>query len=322
MQLFLDSNVYLSFFKRSSDDLKKLEEITEYVNDGGLDLFIPENVVIEFYRNREKVIADELKHLTSQISNKFQLPRMADGNPLTPQIKDISVSRNKLIEDLSNELKEAASSNTLPADTVIKNLFNVGRNIPISDDILAKAKNRVELNNPPGKPGSIGDAINWECLLDSCGDYELHVVTRDSDFQSPLNDQSFHEFLLQEWRAKSNHPLYLHKHLGDFLRQHLPDYALNYDKLSEYWIGQLEVSTDIKLAVNACEHIEGRDLSYEQSQQIIDNPNVDLIYADVRIKRFYEYILHQYGVIERPEYHELADILYDTLNAILDYPNY
>lgn len=312
MQLFLDSNVYLSFFKRSSDDLQKLEAIAEYVNDGGLDLFIPDNVQIEFYKNREKVIADELKHLTSQISNKTQLPRMADGNPLTSQIHEISYSRNKLIEQLSNELKKAAESNVLPADIVIKDLFKAGRTIPTSDDILAKAKNRIELRKPPGKPGSLGDAINWECLLESCGDFELHVVTRDSDFQSSLNDTSFHEILLREWRARSNHPLYLHKQIGDFLRQHLPDYALNYDKLTEYWISQLETSIDVKLAIVACEHIEGRDLSYEQAQRIIDNPNVELIFADERIKKFYEFILHQYGVIERQEYHELADILYDT----------
>ena len=315
MQLFLDTNVYLSFFKRSSDDLQKLEAIAEHVIDGGIDLFIPDNVEIEFYRNREKVVADELKHLASQKSNKVQLPRMADTNALATQIVEVSTSRNELIEQLSNELRQAAETSTLPADRVIRTLFDAGRRLSTTDEILARAKARVDLRNPPGKPGNIGDAINWECLLEACGAVELHIVSQDSDFQSPLRGSEVHEFLLREWSARYNHPLHLHRYIGDFLRQHLPDYVLNYDNLTEYWILQLQGSADVESAAIACEHIEGRDLSYEQSQRIIALAfgDVGLFLTDDRIKRFFDYMLYNHGDYERAEYHELAEALYDSI---------
>lgn len=274
---------------------------------------MPENVELEFNRNREKVIAEELKHLCSQTSNKIQLPRMADASALVLQIREASSSRNALIKELSDELMQAAQTKTLAADAVINSLFQAGRGLRTTDEILAKARARVELRNPPGKPGSIGDAINWECLLESCGTVELHIVSQDADFESALRKSEMHEHLLREWHAQYNHPLHLHKHIGDFLRAHLPDYALNYDNLTEYWIGVLESSTDVEVAATACDHIEGRDLSYEQSQRIIAFASEQLVLflADKRIKRFFDYMLFNHGDYERMEYHELADMLYD-----------
>jgi hypothetical protein len=52
MQLFIDANVFLSFYRFSSDDLEQLEKLTVLVKTGRIRLWLPEHVVDEFYRNR------------------------------------------------------------------------------------------------------------------------------------------------------------------------------------------------------------------------------------------------------------------------------
>jgi hypothetical protein len=47
----------------------------------------------------------------------------------------------------------------------------------------------MQLGNPPGKPGSCGDAVNWEALLQGCPNGEdLELVSEDRDYASPLDD--------------------------------------------------------------------------------------------------------------------------------------
>ena len=58
MQIYLDTNVYLSFFHFSSDDLGELEKLVQLANDGKITLHLPEQVSQEFKRNRANKIAD------------------------------------------------------------------------------------------------------------------------------------------------------------------------------------------------------------------------------------------------------------------------
>ena len=62
---------------------------------------------------------------------------------------------------------------------------------------------RSRLGNPPGKNESVGDAVNWETLLSTVADgTALYLVSEDKDYRSPLSENVFNEFLLDEWQTK------------------------------------------------------------------------------------------------------------------------
>ena len=60
MNLFLDTNVYLGFYKLSGDDLEQLKKLVIAVRDQGTTLLLTEQTRDEFERNREKTAADSL----------------------------------------------------------------------------------------------------------------------------------------------------------------------------------------------------------------------------------------------------------------------
>lgn len=66
MNLFIDTNIYLTFFHFSSDDLEELKKLIVVIKEGQINLILPDQVIDEFKRNREVKIADALKDLKSK----------------------------------------------------------------------------------------------------------------------------------------------------------------------------------------------------------------------------------------------------------------
>jgi len=88
----------------------------------------------------------------------------------------------------------------LEADNLIESILEASTEISIDDEIIQKAKRRVELGNPPGKSKSLGDAIHWECLL-SAAPYQIWFVSKDGDFASKLYPNEINPFLSKEWES-------------------------------------------------------------------------------------------------------------------------
>ena len=98
----------------------------------------------------------------------------------------------KLHAELMANVKNDAMNKTLQADYVVSQLFWLGTPITTTDEIVEKARLRIEIGNPPGKKGSIGDAINWESLLATLSsDDDLCFVSDDKDFRSRIDDNKF-----------------------------------------------------------------------------------------------------------------------------------
>ena len=103
---------------------------------------------------------------------------------------------------------------TLKADKIIQELFKNGTEISSDEEIIAKARIRIELGNPPGKHGSLGDAINWEALLQQIPDgAPLHFITDDRDYISSLDENKLKGFLIHEWAEGKNSELHYYKRL-------------------------------------------------------------------------------------------------------------
>lgn len=237
--LFIDTNVFLSFYHLSSDDLEELRKLAVLLDKKKVTLWIPKQVMDEFGRNREAKIADALKRFRDDKLND-QFPQICKEYEEYGLMRDAIIAykqnKAKLLEKLTAEI----STNSLKADKTIIELFGKAKQIDVTAEIVSKARVRMIVGNPPGKNDSTGDAINWECLLEALPDWEdLLFITDDSDYASPLDGASFLQFLQSEWRARKFSEVRYFNRLSAFFRNQFPDIHLAMELEKEILIGNL-----------------------------------------------------------------------------------
>lgn len=217
--VFIDTNAYLSFFAFTKDDLGQLSKVKEAVADGRLVLHLPQQVVDEFNRNREAKITEAVKAFTQSVS-VGSYPRLLESYP---EIKDF-VAAGKALQKSRDSLVASAmkdaESRQHPADKLFTDIRGAAAVYPITDEVYSRGVRRHILRNPPGKKDSYGDQINWECLLEKVPNgKDLHVVARDSDWDSPLGGGRPLQFLVDEWKSRKGASLFLHNEVRIFLQQ-------------------------------------------------------------------------------------------------------
>ena len=111
----------------------------------------------------------------------------------------------------------------LEADQVIHELFGKATKVAVTPAVVERAKLRVDKGNPPGKKGSLGDAINWECLLASMTrNCDLYVIAEDKDWRSARGEDEFEAFLKWEWKAANGGSVRYFRRLSGFLKAMFP----------------------------------------------------------------------------------------------------
>jgi hypothetical protein len=102
------------------------------------------------------------------------------------------------------------------------------------------------VGNPPGKNNSLGDAINWECLLDETpAGEDLFFITGDKDYCSALNEDEFSDFLLNDWHSKKQTKIHFYKRLSGFCKEQFPEIAIASVRDKEFLIRDLVNSQSI-----------------------------------------------------------------------------
>lgn len=124
LNLYLDTNAYLTFFHLTSDDLEELKKLEVMINKSdGIKLLLPEQTYDEFQRNRETKIADALKKFKEEKLNN-QFPQMSkeyhEYHEMKRAIKEFDKNKSKLIDKLNKDI----SGKNLAADKIINNLFS------------------------------------------------------------------------------------------------------------------------------------------------------------------------------------------------------
>lgn len=163
INLFIDTNILLDFYRFSDADLDALGKFENLiVKARKIKLYVTQQQVNEFYRNRDKVIKDHIG------SFKYDSPRFpkafcghTDYNTVVNESRELAGKIDKIKRDILEEAFEGK----LKVDIMVENILRSP--IATSEDIFNKAKMRMDVGNPPGKNGSLGDAINWEILLES-----------------------------------------------------------------------------------------------------------------------------------------------------------
>lgn len=315
MNLFIDTNIFLSFYHLSSDDLEELKKLSVLLDRGDVTLYLTEQVEWEFWRNRENKIADALKKLKEQRLN-LQFPQLCKGYEEYDKMRELQRRYEEQHAALLKKIIEDANKHNLKADHIIKELFEKSKRISIDDNLINKSKFRIHIGNPPGKKGSLGDAINWEALLKEVPNGEdLHFITDDKDYKSNLDNEEFNEFLIREWRQKKDSNIYYYKQISSFFRKHFPHIKLATELEKELLIKDLAMSSSFaqthKIVAKLSKH---SDFTATQRNEIVDatisNNQIYWILGDDDIYQFVKSIIEGYeNQIDQDKLKKLKDMM-------------
>jgi predicted nucleic acid-binding protein len=164
MRVFIDTNILLDIYHLSGADLDELAKLVDLVKSGKVTLLVPQQVMDEFWRNREGVIADALKRFRESKA-QATIPNVLRSYPSALKLRQAVDAVNEMVRDLTLQVTADIHSNALKADQIISELFSSSEVHTVPEPVVSRARLRVDLGNPPGKKGSMGDAINWEWLI-------------------------------------------------------------------------------------------------------------------------------------------------------------
>lgn len=223
MHLFIDTNVFLNYYRHTADDTKILDRLCQHVAAGSIALHLPLQVKNEWIRNRERGLHESNEAFRKAVPPG--LPRHLDGLDSTAKYQETLLAMMTARDQLLIEANSKALQFDLEVD---KSLNRVFASATLYDDDVAvfeMAKNRADKGNPPGKRDSYGDQYNWEILLQKVPNEDLYVVSKDSDFASALAKRdkngaiAANDFLRREWsEKKSKKNLYVFQTIVDLLK--------------------------------------------------------------------------------------------------------
>lgn len=301
MNLFIDTNIFLTFYHLSGKDIEELKKLSVLIDQKKVTLRMPEQVCKEFYRNRDVKIKDALKEL-KKASFSFGFPAFCKNYQEYDDLKKLMKEANKKHSELTKVVTDHAKSGELNADGLINQLFEKSKKIEITPDIYSMSLLRMRSGNPPGKNGvTIGDEINWEALLTGVNDNEdIHVVSNDSDYVAPLDDSALHPFLEKEWITRKKSNILFYSKISDFFKKHYPEIKIASEIEKSLAIQSLAgsgsfASTHIAI-LKLCAFNEFTAQEVDTLITILmGNSQVGLIFGDVDVYSFYKRIYTKYS---------------------------
>jgi len=218
MNLFIDVNIYLNYFKMSSENTDSLDVLLKILKTkDNLRLLLPEQVLQEYSRNRSNIANETELVLKKQKKLKLSLPpavrNWSEAKEAKRLFKRLNSYYGKIIKRYNGELKNENSR----VDKIINEIFDKATKISEEKNIMDRAYYRMLKGNPPGKKNSYGDAIIWESILDRWTNENLAIVTNDGDWLEKYDKKSLNRFLFQEWQEKAKKRIKVYSSLGKFI---------------------------------------------------------------------------------------------------------
>jgi hypothetical protein len=241
-----------------------------------------------------------------QMPTSAQLPRFAEhydaAKAVLTAMSEAKTAKTALIDEIRKEMAEGG----LRADRVILDMFASTKPLQRTDEIIRRAKLRRELGNPPGKPDSLGDQINWEILLQEVPEgAELHVISKDGDFRTGAVPGRASFFLRAEWNQRKNATLHLYNGLADFTNQHFTNINVPSDALKSAAIENFVNSGSFAQTHAAIAELQQvtKDLTAEEAIVILnaatENAQIASIASDQDVYDFLRH-LHFQHLFETP----------------------
>jgi hypothetical protein len=154
----------------------------------------------------------------------------------------------------------------------------------------------VECGNPPGKKGSLGDAINWETLLLSAPDDNIYFISDDKDYQSPINSDNINRYLYDEWHNIKESKVTYYKSLSSYFRDEYPHIELASELEKDLLIRDLTMSHNFANTHSVISKLRKySDYTDTQINQIVEayitNSQINWIINDGDVSDFIKYVI-------------------------------
>ncbi|WP_435018584.1 PIN domain-containing protein [Tundrisphaera sp. TA3] len=272
MDLFLDTNIWLSFYHYSNDDLEELRKLVVLIEKEKVTLHVTDQVVDEFWRNRNAKFNDAIKKFKADRLND-QFPQLCKDYEEPYEQMRVAIRRyNEAKGLLLRRLTEDFGKEKLKADAVIKELFAKAKMNVASQAVITRAFWRHRRGNPPGKKDSLGDAINWECLLEHVEDgHDLSLIAEDVDYRMEGSDDEFSPFLEREWSSKKKGKVKYYRRLSAFFNEKFPQIKLATELEKEILIKDLAKSPTFKATRRTLRGLsQVDDLTDDQACEILE----------------------------------------------------
>lgn len=320
LHAFVDTNVFLSLYAYTDDNIEELKKVLQLIKSKELKLYITTVVNQEFYRNRDRKIFESLGNL-ERFSTSLSIPRFVEHHEEAKQVrallKQVQTARVTLVDKAKAEIIEQK----LAADQLFLELREVAKVITVTEKVDKAARLRLERGNPPGKEGSLGDRLNWEVLLATVPDgSDLHVVSRDKDFASPLGPDVPNSYLSGEWAVTKKAKLHLYAGLKPFVKAHFPDIELASDIEKKLAIKALVESGSWSQTHSAIAQLSpfSADITADEAKEIflalVQNPEIHIISSDSDVEAFYQGLLATYwNVLSTDEYKAVTEHVEDPI---------
>jgi len=314
--LFVDANIFLSFYHFSNDDLDELQKLVDLIEKEEIILYATAQVVDEVKRNRDNKVQEGYKKF-KEINFKVSFPQMCKGYPEYNSIRRAFGTAEHQRIELDKKLSMDISSRTLKADEVISELLALATIIE-SSQVMDTAHKRYLAGNPPGKNDSYGDAITWEALLQGFPSGEdLFFLSDDKDYRSPLKEEEFNSFLEEEWARTKDSRIHYYPRLSAFFNEHHKEIALRLEEEKKSLIEALRISGNFATTHTIVRRLNKiSEFSDSEIAQLVEaalsNDQVYSIMTDSDLKRLFEEILKERsGILSAEAQLELTKRLHE-----------
>lgn len=326
MHVFIDTNIFLNFYHFTSDDLDALNSVFVSHKEGSTHVHLTDQVCNEFRRNREGKLRDALKQFRT-FNLSAQLPYFMKTYEEYATLQDLGKKFKKHAKAISDKADTDILAMNLPADHLTNDIFGKSKILKTTAKIYDAARRRVDVGNPPGKPGSIGDAINWLLLLEHVPDEEpLFIVTEDSDFYSQFDDKAISPFLKHEWGQTKQSAVKAYRTLNEFLDEHYDGVHVSYDEEKKNLVDALESCRSFVATHSVVTKLEKyKYYSLQEAKAILDalqaNDQFRMIRGDSDVEAFLKAALlpHQ-DKLKDPEHAKyVAELVADDEDDEIDF---
>jgi len=208
--LFVDTNIWLDFYRARQEAGLKLLEKTEAVAG---HLIVSYQLESEFKKNRQTAILEGMQELKapSQIARPGLLSDAKAAKVMNQSLKEAE----KRVRSLKSKLARVIANPAVhdPVYKTCQRIFHKDDAITLTREdknrhgIRRRAMRRFLHGCPPRKrtDTSLGDAFNWEWIIQCAKDQnaDVLIVSRDSDYGIAFDDKFYiNDHLRQEFSER------------------------------------------------------------------------------------------------------------------------
>lgn len=208
--LFVDTNIWLDFYRARTDAGLALLDHLEKVSDR---LIVTYQLEMEFKKNRQAAILEGIQELKPP-SNISRPAIFSDAQAVKVLQEGIKTAGDR-VKKLKNKMKDVLKNPAVhdPVYKTCQRIFHANSSLILSREdklrhsIRRRALRRFLHGCPPRKKSdtSMGDAINWEWMIECSlsNNAELVIVSRDADYGVVFEDTAYiNDHLRQEFSER------------------------------------------------------------------------------------------------------------------------